>query len=93
MPAPTNPFKIALKNKQLQIGCWLAMAEQYPAEIATTAGFDWLLVDGEHGPNDLRSTLGQLQIIEGSKSHPVVRLPVGEVWMIKQMLDAGHNRC
>ncbi len=89
MPAPKNPFKAALKNKQLQIGCWLAMAEQYPAEIASTAHFDWLLVDGEHGPNDLRSTLGQLQILEGSKSHPVVRLPVGEVWMIKQMLDAG----
>ena len=89
MPAPFNPFKDALKKKQLQIGCWVGMADPYAAEISSTAGFDWLLVDGEHAPNDLRSTLAQLQVIAASPSHAVVRLPVGETWMIKQALDIG----
>ena len=52
MPAPFNPFKQALKNGQLQIGCWVGLGDAYSAEIMTTAGFDWLLVDGEHAPND-----------------------------------------
>ncbi len=89
MPAPQNAFKAALADKQPQIGCWIGMANAYAAEIATTAGFDWLLVDGEHAPNDLNSILEQVRVIEGSDSHPVARLPIGETWMIKQYLDAG----
>ncbi len=89
MPAPTNTFKHALKNGQLQLGCWLGLADTYAAEIAATASFDWLLIDGEHAPNDLRSILGQLQIVQASGAHAAVRLPVGETWMIKQVLDAG----
>lgn len=89
MPAPQNVFKAALKAGQPQIGCWLGMADAYAAEIAATSGFDWLLVDGEHAPNDLRSTLEQVRVIEGSGSTPVARLPIGETWMIKQYLDAG----
>lgn len=89
MPAPQNAFKAALKAGQPQIGCWVGMANAYAAEIAATAGFDWLLVDGEHAPNDLRTILEQVRVIEASASHPVARLPVGEAWMIKQYLDAG----
>lgn len=89
MPAPTNKFKQALKNGEKQIGCWIGLADSYCAEIAASAGFDWLLVDGEHAPNDLRSMLAQLQIIEKSNSSAAVRLPIGETWMIKQALDAG----
>ncbi len=89
MPAPTNAFKAALKEGRVQFGCWLGLASPYVAEIAGTAGFDWLLIDGEHAPNDLRSTLAQLQVVEASGSHPAIRLPVGETWMIKQYLDAG----
>lgn len=89
MPAPKNTFKAALKAGHPQIGCWVGMANAYAAEIAATAQFDWLLVDGEHAPNDLRSILEQVQVIEGSGSTPVARLPIGETWMIKQYLDAG----
>ncbi|MFT6659338.1 4-hydroxy-2-oxoheptanedioate aldolase [Maritalea sp.] len=89
MPAPKNQFKAALKAGNIQIGCWLGLADSYCAEIAASAGFDWLLVDGEHAPNDLRSILTQLQIIEKSPSNAAVRLPIGETWMIKQFLDAG----
>ncbi|MCT4554052.1 MAG: aldolase/citrate lyase family protein [Pelagimonas sp.] len=89
MPAPHNPFKAALKAGQLQLGCWLGLADPYIAEISGSAGFDWLVVDGEHAPNDLRSITGQLQVLAASDSHAVVRPPIGEVWMIKQFLDAG----
>lgn len=89
MPAPKNEFKAALGAGRPQIGCWVGLASAYSAEIAATAQFDWLLVDGEHAPNDLRSILEQVRVIEGSGSAPVARLPIGETWMIKQYLDAG----
>jgi 4-hydroxy-2-oxoheptanedioate aldolase len=89
MPAPHNPFKAALRAGELQIGCWLGLADPYIAEISASAGFDWLLVDGEHAPNDLRSIVAQLQVLAGRNSHAVVRPPIGETWIIKQLLDAG----
>lgn len=89
MPAPINTFKTALKQRQVQIGCWLGFADGYAAEIMGTTGFDWLLVDGEHAPNDLGSIRDQLAVLEHSASHPVVRVPIGETWMIKQVLDIG----
>jgi 4-hydroxy-2-oxoheptanedioate aldolase len=89
MPAPENLFKAALKNGQAQMGCWVGLADAYAAEITATAGFDWLLIDCEHAPNDLRSMMAQLQVVEASDSKPVVRLPVGDTVLIKQFLDAG----
>lgn len=89
MPAPHNSFKAALHTDRPQMGCWLGLADSYSAEIAAGAGFDWLMIDGEHAPNDLRSIIAQLQVIQGSPSPAIVRPVVGETWMIKQLLDAG----
>lgn len=89
MPAPKNPFKQALAEGRRQIGCWMSFAEPSVAEIMGTCGFDWLVVDGEHAPNDIRSIRDQLTALAASPSHPVVRVPVGEDWIIKQVLDAG----
>ncbi|MFN6984139.1 MAG: HpcH/HpaI aldolase family protein, partial [Rhizobium oryzihabitans] len=89
MPAPENRFKTAIHAGKPQIGLWLDMGEAITAEIAGTAGFDWLVIDGEHGPNDLRSIIDQLRALATSPAEPVVRVPVGESWMIKQLLDAG----
>ncbi len=89
MPAPLNPFKDALAKGEIQFGCWVALADPYSAEVMGQAGFDWLVVDGEHGPNDLRSILAQLQVLAATDAHPVVRVPVGETWILKQVLDAG----
>lgn len=88
MPAPINPFKAALAARTPQIGLWLALASPVAAELCAHAGFDWLVVDGEHAPNDIPSILAQVQAI-GSRSHAVVRPPVGEVHRIKQILDIG----
>jgi 4-hydroxy-2-oxoheptanedioate aldolase len=89
MPAAKNKFKAALQAGLPQIGLWLNMAEALPAEIAGHAGFDWLVIDGEHGPNDVRSIMSQLQALSASPSEIVVRSPVGETWIIKQLLDIG----
>ncbi|OAN77184.1 2-keto-3-deoxy-L-rhamnonate aldolase [Sulfitobacter sp. EhC04] len=89
MPVPVNPFKKALSAGETVFGCWLGLADTFSAELMGTAGFDWLLIDGEHAPNDLRSILAQLQVLAASPSHAVVRLPIGETYMIKQVLDAG----
>ena len=85
----SNVFKAALAAGRPQIGLWLSMAQPYLAEVSATAGFDWLLVDGEHAPNDLRSTLATLQAVAPYRSQPVVRAVSGEDWQIKQLLDIG----
>jgi 4-hydroxy-2-oxoheptanedioate aldolase len=89
MAAPTNTFKQALINGERVIGCWNSFAEPIAAEIMGTAGFDWLVVDGEHAPNDIRSLRDQLMALAASPSHPVVRVPVGDTALIKMVLDIG----
>ncbi|MFK7939757.1 MAG: aldolase/citrate lyase family protein [Roseovarius sp.] len=89
MSAPENTFKSALARGERLIGCWAGFGDAYATEVLATAGFDWLVIDGEHAPNDLRSTMQQLQATQAYNSHPVVRLPMGEDWLVKQVLDAG----
>ena len=84
----TNHFKQRLKTQQ-QIGLWVGLADAYGTEIAANAGYDWLLIDGEHAPSDLRTTLAQLQSIAAYPSQAVVRPPIGSVQIIKQLLDIG----
>jgi 4-hydroxy-2-oxoheptanedioate aldolase len=84
-----NSFKHALLAKQPQIGLWLSMAQPYSAEVCATAGFQWLLIDGEHAPNDVRSTLAQLQAVAAYPGQPVVRAVNGDTALIKQLLDIG----
>ena len=90
MNTPTNTFKHALQHQQPQIGLWMGLANAYSAEICALAGFDWLLIDGEHAPNDLRSIQAQLQTIAAyPASHAIARVPVGDTALIKQYLDLG----
>lgn len=84
-----NPFKTALTRGDPLYGFWLALADPYSAELCAGAGFDWLVIDGEHAPNDLRSTLAQLQAVAAYPAAPVVRPPVGDPVLIKQLLDIG----
>jgi len=86
---PANPFKQRLAAPGAQIGLWLGLADPYAAELCATTGFDWLLIDGEHGPNDLRSMLGALQAVAPYPAHPVLRIPQGDTTLIKQVLEIG----
>jgi 4-hydroxy-2-oxoheptanedioate aldolase len=96
MQTPVNSFKKALAEQRAQIGLWLGLANSYTAEICAGAGFDWLLVDGEHAPNDLQTLLTQAQAIAGyPETHGVARVPMGHgelgQALIKQYLDIGYS--
>lgn len=89
MQIQTNSFKRELAEGKQMIGLWVGLGDDNVAELCAHAGFDWLLIDGEHGPNDLRSILSQMRAIQGSPSATVVRLPSDDQAMIKQHLDIG----
>lgn len=84
-----NQFKQSIVAGHPQIGLWQALASSYTVEICAGAGFDWLLIDAEHAPNDLLSVLAQLQAAAAYPVEPVVRLPVGDRVLVKQYLDIG----
>jgi 4-hydroxy-2-oxoheptanedioate aldolase len=86
---PTNLFKQALQSRQAQIGLWLGLADPYAAELCAGSGFDWLLIDGEHAPNDLRTILATLQAVAAYPAQPVVRIPHGDTALVKQVLEIG----
>ncbi len=89
MDLPQNSFKRALKAGRQQIGLWSSLSSNYSVEVIAGAGFDWLLLDQEHSPNDLESVLSQLQAAAAYPSHPVVRVPWNDMVTIKRVLDAG----
>ena len=89
MPAPLNALKAALAKGMPQVGLWMAFAHPTAAQIASTAGFDWCLIDAEHGPNDVPLIQAQLQAMRGGEASVVVRIPVGDARIVKQMLDMG----
>ena len=84
-----NTFKAALKAGRPQIGLWLGLSSSYSAELLAGAGFDWLLIDGEHAPNNVQTVLTQLQAIAPYPSQPVVRPSWNDPVQIKQLLDVG----
>ena len=84
-----NKFKTALVESEPQIGLFLSLASSYTAEVCAASNFDWLLIDAEHAPNDLRSVLHQLQAVAGYDVACVVRSPNSDLDMIKMLLDIG----
>jgi 4-hydroxy-2-oxoheptanedioate aldolase len=89
MEMPVNRFKQALGRGTPQIGLWVGLANSYSAELLATTGFDWLLIDAEHAPNDPRTVLSQLQAMAPYPVNPVVRPAYGDVVLVKQYLDIG----
>jgi 2-dehydro-3-deoxyglucarate aldolase len=87
-----NPFRRALLDGRPLIGCWLSLGSPITTEVVGVAGFDWLLLDAEHAPNDVLSLVPQLMALKDSRSAPVVRPPWNDAVVIKRLLDVGcHN--
>lgn len=86
---PRNPFKQALAQCERQLGLWSGLASNIAAEIIASAGFDWIVIDGEHAPNDISTLLPQLQAMRGGTAEPVFRVPWNEPVIIKRALDVG----
>lgn len=89
MDIPRNALKAALHSKQRQIGFWSNLASNLSVEILAGAGFDWILLDTEHSPNELSGVLSQLQAAAAYPSSAVVRVPWNDMVMIKRFLDLG----
>jgi 4-hydroxy-2-oxoheptanedioate aldolase len=86
---PRNAFKQALAQCERQLGLWSGLASPIAAEIVAGAGFDWIVIDGEHAPNDISALLPQLQAMRGGTAEPVFRVPWNEPVIIKRALDGG----
>ena len=86
---PRNAFKDALASNERQLGLWCSLCSPIGAEILAGAGFDWIVVDGEHAPNDIPLLVTQLQSMRGGTAEPVFRVPWNEPVIVKRALDAG----
>ncbi len=89
MKIEQNTFRDALKAGKPQMGCWVGFSSPDVAEALAGCGFDWLLLDGEHAPNDPRTVLDQLRAMAPYSTHAVVRVVEGNVALVKQYLDVG----
>ena len=86
---PRNTFKQALARGERQVGLWCSLASPVATEVAAGAGFDWIVIDGEHGPNDITTLLPQLQAMSRGTAEPVFRVPWNDFVIIKRALDVG----
>ncbi|MGA7343694.1 MAG: HpcH/HpaI aldolase/citrate lyase family protein [Terracidiphilus sp.] len=86
---PRNAFKQALAQCERQVGLWSGLASPIAAEIIAGAGFNWIVIDGEHAPNDITTLLPQLQAMRAGTAEPVFRVPWNEPVIIKRALDVG----
>ena len=84
-----NRFKRALAAGQRQIGLWMSLGSAPAAEVIGPAGFDWLVLDTEHAPNELPDVVAQLRVLDGGHAEPVVRPAWNDMVIIKRVLDAG----
>ena len=89
-PIP-NRFRERLLAREKLIGCWLSLASHITTEVVGVAGFDWLLLDAEHAPNDVITLIPQMMALKDSVSAPIVRPPWNDSVIIKRLLDAGAS--
>lgn len=86
---PPNTFKAALRDGKQQIGLWTALCSNITAEIIAGSGFDWVVIDTEHGPNEVPGVLSQLQAMARGTAEPVVRAAWNDAVLIKRLCDVG----
>ena len=84
-----NAFKHDLAAGKLQIGLWSSLCSNIAAEIIGDSGFDWILLDTEHSPNEIPDLVGQLQAMQASKTTPIIRPAWNDAVLAKRALDIG----
>ena len=89
MELPPNAFKRAIAEGRQQIGLWSILSSHLTVEILAGAGFDWIVLDTEHAPNELPMVVTQLMAAKGGTAHPVVRVPWNDMVVVKRYLDVG----
>ena len=86
---PPNTFKRAVLDNKMQLGLWCSLCSNIAAEVIAGSGFDWILVDTEHAPNELPIVFSQLQALVGGTAAPVVRPAWNDMVLMKRLLDIG----
>jgi len=86
---PINPFKQALRDGRPQIGLWNSLCSNLAVEVIAGAGFDWILIDTEHAPNELPMVFSYLQAMAGGTATPIVRPAWNDLVLFKRLLDIG----
>jgi 4-hydroxy-2-oxoheptanedioate aldolase len=89
MELPVNQFKRGIKADKPQIGLWSSLSSHYSVEVIAGSGFDWLLLDTEHSPNDLENVVTQLQAVSAYPTTAIVRPAWNDMVLIKRFLDVG----
>lgn len=89
MELAPNKFTHALAASEKQIGLWITLCSNFVAEVTAPSGYDWVLIDMEHSPNDYQSVLGQLQAYEASDTTAIVRVEWNDTVAVKRLLDLG----
>jgi len=89
MELQKNAFKAALAGGKLQIGIWSSLCSNIGAEILSDAGFDWILLDTEHSPNEIPDLVSQLQAVQRGTASALVRPAWNDLVLIKRVLDIG----
>lgn len=91
MTAFVNQLKRDLQAGRKAAGAWLQLASPFTAEILSQAGFDYLVIDLEHGPGDILTLAAQIQAMKGSPAMPLVRATWNDFVLVKRILDAGAH--
>jgi 4-hydroxy-2-oxoheptanedioate aldolase len=89
MDLPKNAFKHAIAQGRLQIGLWSSLCSNIAVEVIASSGFDWLLLDTEHSPNEIPDLVSQLQACARGTATPIVRPAWNDTVLIKRVLDVG----
>ena len=83
----TNAFKRAIAQGKLQIGLWSSLCSNIAAEVISDSGFDWILLDTEHSPNEIPDLVTQLQAVQRGTATPIIRPAWNDAVMAKRALD------
>jgi 4-hydroxy-2-oxoheptanedioate aldolase len=89
MDLPRNAFKRAIAQGRLQLGLWSSLCSNIAVEVIAASGFDWILLDAEHAPNEVPNLLSQLQACALGNATPIVRPAWNDTVLLKRILDLG----
>ena len=84
-----NHVRRRLAKGEPSIGTWLSLPSPESAEYTSKLGFDWLVVDSEHNPVDIRTLAQMFSAMSSSSTAPMVRIPWNDPQNFKRVLDAG----
>jgi 4-hydroxy-2-oxoheptanedioate aldolase len=87
--AGNNLLKNKLRNRERVLGCFLLTGSSDNAEVLAHAGFDFLLIDHEHGSGSRSDAIAQMRAMKGTPTASMLRIPSLDPGYIKRVLDAG----